>query len=122
MNYKNIVIDGYSPDNMDLPFPYNHNLNILNKIHKFNTKILFVAFGAGKQERWGNLNKSFLKNIGVEYVVFVGGTFEIISGKFRRAPNFIQKIGLESLYRLIIEPSPKRLKRIIKSFLFLKYI
>jgi len=70
------------------------------------TDILFVAFGAPKQEEWiyKNLNK-----LPVKAAMGVGGAFDYISGNVQRAPFFVRKIGLEWLFRLIREPW--RLKR-----------
>jgi N-acetylglucosaminyldiphosphoundecaprenol N-acetyl-beta-D-mannosaminyltransferase len=63
--------------------------------------ILFVAFGSPKQEIWiaDNLNK-----IPAKVVVGVGGSFDFISGKVPRAPKFVRNLGLEWLFRLIIQP------------------
>jgi N-acetylglucosaminyldiphosphoundecaprenol N-acetyl-beta-D-mannosaminyltransferase len=71
--------------------------------------ILFVALGAPKQERWifENLNK--LES--VKLAMGVGGAFDFLSGKTKRAPLWMRKIGLEWFWRLIIEP--RRVKRII---------
>ena len=43
----------------------------------------------------------------------VGGTFDVISGKVNRAPNFMQKIGMEWLFRLLQEP-----RRMWKRYLY----
>lgn len=66
-----------------------------------NIDILFVAFGAPKQEFWINDN---LGKIPVKIAIGVGGAFDYISGRVKRAPVWVQKIGLEWLYRLISEP------------------
>lgn len=65
------------------------------------TDILFVAFGAPKQEIWmsDNLNK-----IPVRVAIGVGGAFDYVSGKTPRAPSFIRNIGLEWLFRLVVQP------------------
>jgi len=63
--------------------------------------ILFVAFGAPKQEMWISEN---LDKIPVKIAIGVGGAFDYISGRVERAPLWVQKIGLEWLYRLIREP------------------
>ena len=63
--------------------------------------ILFVAFGAPKQEMWINEN---LDKIPVRIAIGVGGAFDYISGRVKRAPLWVGKIGLEWLYRLINEP------------------
>lgn len=72
------------------------------KISK-NSKIdlLFVAFGAPKQEEWiyNNLDK-----IPVKAAMGVGGAFDYISGHVKRAPFMIRAIGFEWLYRLVKEP------------------
>lgn len=63
--------------------------------------ILFVAFGAPKQEIWIAEN---LDKIPVKVAIGVGGAFDYISGKTSRAPSFIRNIGLEWLFRLIVQP------------------
>jgi N-acetylglucosaminyldiphosphoundecaprenol N-acetyl-beta-D-mannosaminyltransferase len=63
--------------------------------------ILFVAFGAPKQEFWIDKN---LKNLPVKVAIGVGGAFDYISGKVPRAPVFVRNIGMEWLFRLVIQP------------------
>lgn len=81
---------------------------IIKKINNSNAEILFVAFGAPKQELWLAHNLPHLKTVKV--AVGVGGAFDFIAGVKRRAPKIMQKTGLEWLFRLIIQPS--RIKRI----------
>jgi len=68
--------------------------------------ILFVAFGSPKQEIWISEN---LKSLPAKIAIGVGGSFDFISGRVPRAPKVIRSLGLEWLFRLIIEPW--RLKR-----------
>ena len=117
-----INIDGFSPEYKSYPFDNDHNNNILKKIEIFKPDILFVGFGALKQEYWINDNKQFLEEIGVKWVVGSGGTFEFVSGLIKRAPKWIQKIGMEGIYRMIKEPNMVRLNRIFLSFKVFKYI
>ncbi len=63
--------------------------------------ILLVAFGAPKQEKWIAANKDLL---GVPVAIGVGGSFEMAAGVRRRAPRWLQKSGLEWLYRFAQEP------------------
>lgn len=70
--------------------------------------ILFVAFGAPKQEIWLARNLSHLTTVKV--AIGVGGAFDFISGHVARAPKFMRKLGLEWLFRLVRQPS--RIKRI----------
>jgi N-acetylglucosaminyldiphosphoundecaprenol N-acetyl-beta-D-mannosaminyltransferase len=78
------------------------------------TDILFVAFGSPKQEIWIAENLNILP---AKVVVGVGGTFDFISGKVRRAPIFMRELGLEWLFRLIIQPW--RIKRQLKLIKFI---
>lgn len=81
---------------------------IIEKINDKNPNILFVAYGAPKQEMW--IERNLKKMPSVSLAAGIGGTFDFITGKRKRAPNWIQKNGLEWLYRLIQQPS--RIKRI----------
>ncbi len=68
---------------------------------KKHADILFVAFGSPKQEIWIS---EHLKDLPVTVAVGVGGAFDMISGKVRRAPVFVRAIGLEWLFRLLTQP------------------
>lgn len=85
--------------------------NLRHKINAAKPDILFVAFGAPKQELWLARNLPHLKTIKI--AIGVGGAFDFISGKTRRAPAIMRKLGLEWLFRLIIQPS--RIARIFNA-------
>ncbi|MBI4992867.1 MAG: WecB/TagA/CpsF family glycosyltransferase [Candidatus Magasanikbacteria bacterium] len=79
--------------------------------------ILFVGFGHGKQEKWIYENLAQLPSVKV--AIGVGGAFDFLAGKSKRAPKFMRWLGLEWLWRLSLEPW--RIKRIFKAtivFLF----
>lgn len=120
-NY-NINIDGYSPKYEEYPFSEEFIKDCFDKLEIFRPDILFIGFGSPKQEFFIQDSKQFFNKIGIKYVVGCGGTFEFVSGKIKRAPVLIQKIGLESIYRLIMEPSRMRIKRILQSFKFLRFV
>ena len=63
--------------------------------------ILFVAFGAPKQEIW---MAEHVGKIPVKVMMGVGGAFDYISGDVLRAPFFIRALGFEWLFRLILQP------------------
>lgn len=65
------------------------------------TDLLFVAFGQVKQEKWIAQN---LSKIPVKVAMGVGGAFDYLSGSIPRAPGWIRSLGLEWLFRLIIQP------------------
>lgn len=74
---------------------------IIEEINNKGTEVLFVALGAPKQEKWIYKNRNKLK---VKIAMGVGGSFDVIAGKAKRAPYLYRKLGLEWLYRLIKEP------------------
>jgi N-acetylglucosaminyldiphosphoundecaprenol N-acetyl-beta-D-mannosaminyltransferase len=76
--------------------------------------ILFVALGAPKQEKWIYKN---LDKIPVKVAMGVGGAFDYLSGNVPRAPIWLRSLGLEWLFRLIIQPW--RIKRQLKLVIFL---
>ena len=81
---------------------------IKNLIEETQPAILFVAYGSPIQEMWINKHLPELKS--VKIAMGVGGAFDLISGEKKRAPKLIRKLGMEWMFRLIIEP--KRFKRI----------
>lgn len=83
--------------------------NIINEINASNADILLAALGAPKQEKFIYKNRSALK---VRIAMGVGGSFDVIAGKVKRAPEFYQKAGLEWFYRLMKEP--RRIGRMMR--------
>ncbi len=81
---------------------------IIDKIGKAKPDILFVAYGAPKQEKFISYLTS---RISIPLSIGVGGTFDYIAGVHPYAPEWIRKLGLEWLYRLFTQP--KRFNRII---------
>jgi len=75
--------------------------------------ILFVAFGSPKQELWIAEN---LKDIPATVAIGVGGAFDFISGKVPRSPKILRQLGLEWLFRLIVQPW--RIKRQFSLLMF----
>mgnify|MGYP001237657118 CR=1 FL=1 len=63
--------------------------------------VLLVAMGIPKQEKW---IRQHLEELGVPVCMGVGGTFDVFSGRAKRAPLWMQRHGLEWLYRLIQNP------------------
>ncbi len=82
-----------------------HSLKSYILNHK--SDVLFCALGAPQQE----VLLHNLQNTGIKLTMGVGGSFDFLTGKIKRAPKWLRKIGLEWLWRLILEPR-YRLKRI----------
>jgi len=78
----------------------------IEAMKKSRADILLVCLGAPLQEKWLDIN---LAKTGCKIGVGLGGTFDFIAKIVPRAPRFMQKSGLEWLYRLFVEP--KRFKR-----------
>lgn len=75
--------------------------DIVERINAAKPDILFVALGNPKQELWMGRNRAKL-DAGV--MIGVGGTFNFIAGRVKRAPKWMQKSGLEWIYRIVQEP------------------
>lgn len=63
--------------------------------------VMFVGLGAPKQELWMQANR---ERAGVPVSIGIGGSFELVAGMVPRAPRWMQRYGLEWLYRLGREP------------------
>lgn len=63
--------------------------------------VVLVALGIPKQEKWIDRHKAVLD---VPVFIGVGGTFDVFSGRVKRAPLWMQNSGLEWLYRLSKNP------------------
>jgi len=101
-NYPAINIVGWHNGYFD----FNNDAKIISDIREKKPDVLFVAMSSPLKENFISKN---LEAMGVPVCMGVGGSFDIIAGKYHLAPMWISKIGLEWLYRLIQEP--KRLWR-----------
>lgn len=82
-------------------FQESEQASIVDVINQTQPHILFVALGVPKQEKWLYSHLSELK---VPVCIGVGGTFDVMAGVAKRAPLWMQQIGLEWLYRLLRQP------------------
>jgi N-acetylglucosaminyldiphosphoundecaprenol N-acetyl-beta-D-mannosaminyltransferase len=89
-------------------FPLEEEPQVVATIAAAKPDVLFVAFGVPKQEKW---IRHHLSELGVSVAIGVGGSFDVISGRLKRAPVWMQRAGLEWLYRVLREPS--RLPRLL---------
>jgi N-acetylglucosaminyldiphosphoundecaprenol N-acetyl-beta-D-mannosaminyltransferase len=83
----------------------------IQHINEVKPDILFVALGQVKQEKWIFKNLDTLPS--VKIAIGIGGAFDYIAGNVTRAPRWMRSIGLEWLFRLIVQP--KRWKRIFNA-------
>lgn len=74
---------------------------LVEKVRSTGARLLFVAITSPKKENFINKWKD---QLGVDFVMGVGGTFDVVAGKVKRAPVWMQKAGLEWFYRVLQEP------------------
>jgi N-acetylglucosaminyldiphosphoundecaprenol N-acetyl-beta-D-mannosaminyltransferase len=79
----------------------NHD-EIIREVRSARPDVLLVAFGCPKQEKWIAMH---LRALGVPVVIGVGATIDFLAGRVRRAPEWMQRHGLEWLFRLAQEPA-----------------
>lgn len=91
-----------------ISYDKNENQQLVEHIREARPSIVAVAFGQIKQEAW--ITEHLFQFPSVRVFIGVGGTLDFIAGSIRRAPLFLQKMALEWLWRLMIEP--KRIARI----------
>lgn len=82
-----------------------HSAKVLAWIMKNKPTYVFVALGAPHQERWVAEHRDELEKESVKVVMVVGGAFDMIFGKVPRAPAILRQLGIEWLWRLVLEPS-----------------
>ena len=90
------AVDGYSQDKEF----------VRKKVVESKADIILIALGTPNQEKFIN---SFYDKIDKGVCVGVGGSFDVIGGHVKRAPQFFVRNNLEWLYRITMQPS--RLKR-----------
>ena len=75
---------------------------IIQMVWETRPDILLCALGVPKQEKW---LREHLAQLQVPVSIGIGGTFDVMAGKVKRAPVWMQRAGLEWSYRLIRQPS-----------------
>ena len=97
--YPHLQVDHYSP-----PFQPLHQMDqdfIRKKIRRARPHLLFVAFGCPKAEKWMAMN---LQALNVPVMIGVGGTVDFLADRLKRAPLWMQRAGLEWIFRMVQEP------------------
>lgn len=95
-------------------FTENEEPKIVEAIRSAHPDILFVGLGFPRQEIFLARHSH---QMGVPFSLTVGGAFDVWSGRVTRAPRFIQRLGIEWIFRLLQNPS-----RICRQLNLLKFI
>ena len=78
------------------------NEAIVARVNAGGAALLYVAYGAPKQDKWIARNRDALTSVRV--AIGVGGSLDFVTGRAVRAPHWAQRFGLEWLHRLVKEP------------------
>ena len=106
--FKNLKLAGsHSPPFRQLTV--HENDEIINLISSSGAGIIFVGIGCPKQEIWMHQNRNRVNAV----MIGVGAAFDFYAGTVKRAPFWIQEIGMEWLFRLVMEP-----KRLWKRYFY----
>ncbi len=119
----NIYSDKYSPKIIagynNGYFKNNEEQKIAELIAKSNADMLFVAMSSPKKEIF---LKNFENIIKTPFIMGVGGSFDVVSGITKRAPRWMQEIGMEWFYRFLQEPGRMWKRYLITNSLFIYYV
>lgn len=95
---------------------FDDDREVVEQINRSGARILFVAMGSPRQEYWIRKHRD---DLAPRILQGVGGSLDVICGHIPRAPEWMQRMGLEWLYRLIKEPSRWRRQLALPKFLWL---
>ena len=100
-------------------FKNNEEQQIAELITKSNADMLFVAISSPRKEIFLNNYKNI---INVPFIMGVGGSFDVVAGVTKRAPLWMQKIGMEWFFRFLQEPGRMWKRYLVTNILFIYYI
>ena len=108
------VVGTYSPPFR--PLTPDEDKQIINRINRLNPDFLWVGLGAPKQEFW---MAEHLCKANARIMLGVGAAFDFHAGTVSQAPAWMQRLGLEWLFRLMREPRRLAYRYLIYNPLFL---
>ena len=115
-NYQGIDVRGYeSPPFRELS--PEEDEEAVERINASGADILWVGLGAPKQESWMYAHKDRINAL----MLGVGAGFDFHAGTVKRAPLWIQKMGMEWLYRLLQDPTKLFIRYLITNVKFVFY-
>ena len=112
------IVGVYVPPFMTT-FTADENNKMISAVNAASPDVLLVSLTAPKQDIWIANNKDALN---ATLLVGIGGAFEVMAGLAKRAPKWVQKAGLEWLYRFIQEPKRLFRRYFIEAPLFIPLI
>ncbi|MFW5992037.1 MAG: WecB/TagA/CpsF family glycosyltransferase, partial [Halanaerobiaceae bacterium] len=97
-NHPGIKIAGFHHGYLDRKLQQ----EVIRDINRISPDILFVGMGVPLQEKFLD---QVVPQLDVKVAMAVGGSFDVLAGKIKRAPVWLQRLNLEWLYRLLQEPN-----------------
>lgn len=82
-------------------FPTDSDEIVAKEVAEAKPDVLFVAMGIPRQEKFIKATQAIIK---AKVAIGVGGSLDVFSGRAKRAPKLIQRMKLEWLWRLILNP------------------
>lgn len=89
-------------------FPPKEDAEVIEQVREARPEVLCVAMGIPKQEKW---IARYREVLGVPVSIGVGGTFDVLSGRVRRAPLWMQRMGMEWLWR--VGHNPRKISKVM---------
>lgn len=99
--FPDIIVHTISPPFVDSIFDHDFT-SIIDEVNKFEPDVLFVGMTAPKQEKWVH---HFKDQISAKVISTIGAVFDFYAGTTKRAPLWMQKMGMEWIHRSIVSPS-----------------
>ncbi len=93
--------------------------DVAHQIRNSGAHILLVAITSPKKEIFLNQHKNL---INTPFIMGVGGSFDVVAGEVKRAPCWMQRMGLEWFYRVIQEPRRMWKRYLVTNSLFVFYV
>ncbi|MCK5567053.1 MAG: WecB/TagA/CpsF family glycosyltransferase, partial [Actinomycetia bacterium] len=99
--FKNIIVSGHYVPPFLNEFKEAEKQKIQKAINSCRPDVVWVGMSAPKQEKWISNN---IEDLNIGMACGIGAVFDFYSGEIRRAPGWMQKTGLEWLYRVLADP------------------
>lgn len=111
--YPGLVIAGHRNGY----WPADQDLLVAEQVFQSKADLLFVAISSPRKEKFLNSCQDLMR---VPFAMGVGGTFDVAAGKVKRAPLWMQKVGLEWFFRFMQEPKRMFRRYFIEDIYFVR--
>jgi N-acetylglucosaminyldiphosphoundecaprenol N-acetyl-beta-D-mannosaminyltransferase len=92
------------------PLGFAEDEEVIERLRQIRPQIIWIGLSTPKQELWLHMH---MHQIGTGIGIGVGAAFDLLSGRTTQAPRWVQRAGLEWLFRTIVEP-----RRLVRRYCF----